>query len=289
MKHKDVVEHMAYDDRSSESSGVPDCSVVLPTNSLGKWLSEAVQSILANLVIDRVECVVVLDGVRRPDEEWTEDSRVHLVGIERSRGLAHALNQGVLAGRGTFIARMDADDKSGPDRLSIQMAYLRAHPEVVAVGGRARLMRETGEVTMGQIGSVTGDDVRKRLLVRNVLVHPSVMFRRAPFEQVGGYDESMRTMEDYDLWMRLGVLGPIASLPETLIDYRVHDRQMSRQASWQGSHVRCIAKSRMALARDLGVPRIGASAVHLAWLAHQWARDQGLIEPGYVRALERTK
>lgn len=264
-----------------------DCTVVLPTNRPDAWFSRAVKSILGN-DCGGFECLIVLDGVQAPCEDWAEDPRVRLLYVEEPLGLAHALNKGVSAAQGQFIARMDADDVARCDRLRRQIDYLKANPETVAVGSGARLIRANGDVTEGRIGSVVGDDVRRHLLVRNILVHPSVAFRRASFDQVGGYNQAMPTMEDYDLWLRMARLGSIAVLPEALIDYRVHDGQMSRGASWRGPHIKQIAKSRVRLAKELRVPTSAAVAVQLAWTARQWARSRGIVSPGYVRALAKA-
>jgi glycosyltransferase involved in cell wall biosynthesis len=265
----------------------PFCSVVLPTNRVGPWLSQAVQSILANP--GEFECVVVLDGIEAPREAWVEDGRVRFQVLSRSRGLSYALNEGIAAARSPLIARMDADDVSCHHRLATQAAYLSSHPETVAVGSAARLMRESGAVTDGRIGRGAGDDVRRDLLKRNTMVHPSMMFRRTAFEVVGGYDESVATMEDYDLWLRLGTVGALAVLPEALLDYRVHGAQMSRSAPSAGAHVDKIGESRLALARTLGVSSVWARAWHKIWVVRQQARSRGLVSAGYVRRLGKSE
>ncbi len=261
----------------------PFCSVVLPTNRVGEWLTEAVQSILANH--GEFECLVVLDGIAIPDEAWATDKRVRFHTLLQSRGLSHALNEGIAAAQGSLIARMDGDDVASSHRLATQARYLAGHPEVVAVGSAARLMRESGAVTEGRIGCKAGDDVRRDLLIRNTMVHPSMMFRKEPFEMVGGYNESVATMEDYDLWLRLGTVGALAVLPEALLDYRVHGAQMSRSAPGFGPHVDRIGESRLALARTLGISPAWARSWHKIWAIRQQARFRGLVSARYVRRL----
>ena len=261
----------------------PYCSVVLPTNRLGPWLSAAANSILSNPA--GFECLIVLDGVDVPRESWAADPRVRFHRLPTSRGLAHALNSGVALARAPLVARMDADDIAGPDRLLKQVSYLTTHPDAVAVGSAARLMRDDGTITGGVIGRFAAEDVRRRLLWRNAIVHPTVMFRRQAFDDVGGYDETMSTMEDYDLWLRLGVIGPLAVLADPLLDYRVHGSQMSRSAPGRGSHIDRIGASRMELARAMGIPSVCAAALHQVWVSHQRARFSGVIRAGYVRRL----
>src|SRR5690606_33472549 len=135
---------------------------------------------------------------------WAADPCVRLVPTGTSRGLSHALATGAAAARGRYLARLDGDDLARPGRLRAQVDHLEAHPQAVLVGTVARTVDGSGAVT-GRFGMTSPGDVRPVLLTRNVLVHSSVMMRTDAYAAAGGYDTALRQMEDYDLWLRLGL------------------------------------------------------------------------------------
>ena len=130
------------------------------------------------------------------------DSRIRLLGEENNRGLAHALNICIRQSTGRYIARMDDDDISGPERLEKQAAFLDTHPQFQWVGSNAELIDGEGVWGYQKMPYIP---CRKDFLFNSPYIHPTVMFRREILENSGGYCESKKILqcEDYELFMRL--------------------------------------------------------------------------------------
>lgn len=264
----------------------PTVSVVLATNVLNDWVDLAVRSILDQQDLD-FELIVVHDQIDVDHSRaWTADRRVTCVTTGVSRGLANALMVGAGVARGAFLARLDGDDRALPGRLRTQLDYLVAHPEVVLVGTAARTINDSGEVT-GHLGFTADGDARPLLLRRNVLTHSSVVMRRDAYEATGGYDPTLRQMEDYVLWLGLARQGEVHVLPDELTEYRVHGQQMSRGAASAGPHIDAVIQARRALADHLGEHAVAQLLRDLAWRGAQVARYRGWRRPGYERAATR--
>lgn len=260
----------------------PIITVIIPTNRTDGWLDLAVESVLAESV-PGMRLSMVFDGVDVPrDRAWARDPRVRLFHEPESRGPSSAMNRAMREADTPYVARLDSDDVDAIDRLSRQVAYLDAHPETVAVSARTVRIDETG-VRTGEITLPAGPDIRRHLLLANVVPHSTLTFRRAVALDVGGYAEAMRQMEDYDFILRLALRGPIAQLPERLVEYRVHAHQTSRGAPAVGDHIAAVRRGRQALASELGVNRVRATAEHAVWLGVQHLRARGVIRPGHAR------
>lgn len=231
-----------------------DVSVVIPTNRINAWLTTAVESILSQSGVS-LELIVYLDGVDLPDDvAWGNDSRVRLIHAEESHGVGFALQSACAQARGRYIARLDSDDVALPGRLMLQATYLDNAPDTVAVSGQVAWVNDEGE-RIGGFGHQPGADVRARLLEQNVVVQSAVMFRREAYLTVGGYKQ-LRQMEDYDLWLRLAAVGKIANIDALVLEYRIHENQVSRGVHPRGTYVKVIYRERRNLARLLGKPLV---------------------------------
>ena len=257
-------------------------SVVVPTIQLDNWLNETVSSILQNVGVE-VELIVVHDGVKPdPTLKWMQDNRVKVVHFEQRRGLAAGSNAGLLAATNEIVARCDADDISFPNRLIEQLTFLEMNPNTNAVGTCGIRINELSEST-GPIAAVTGNDVRKSLCFKNSMINSSMMFRKSAVLAVGGYDEQMKQMEDYDLLLRMARLGIIANLESSLIGYRVHSNQMSRGAKPSGYYISKVLKERVSLSKALKINRGTQFLYDFTWRLAQYLRYWRVIRPGYER------
>lgn len=209
----------------------PRISCLLPVYNGEAFLVEAVESILSQTCRD-FELVVVDDGSRdaTPDilKAFAEkDDRVRVVRRENG-GIVAALNSGLAASLGDYVARMDADDISLPDRFQFQLDYLDAHPGCVLVGGVARSLQPDGSFGGRTTG---GRHLRTDLSCFPprvaVAMHPLIMVRRAALLQVGGYRSTFPHAEDYDLFLRLSKLGTIDNPDRDLLIYRRHEGAIS--------------------------------------------------------------
>lgn len=192
-----------------------------------RYLVEAVRSVLSQ-TFRNFELIAIDDGSTDRSKKILAsfaagDERIRLVSHE-NRGLTRSLNEGCALARGKFIARMDSDDISWPTRFESQLAYFEAHPEIVACGTGVALIDPNG-LSLGLLETPQEhDDIVRSLLTGNggAICHPSFMVRRHAFQDVSGYDEAYRTSQDLDLFLRLGEVGRLGNVPDTLLSYRIH-------------------------------------------------------------------
>lgn len=154
------------------------------------------------------------------------DARIELLRNEKRKGLAYSLNRALDIARGDYVARMDADDESRPDRLARQLAFLESHPEI-SICGTAVHKWMNGRVYKLRL-ACRNAEIRATLMFHTPFAHPTVMWRRADFDKHGlRYNESFFTTQDYELWTR--ALWPLqgANLKEYLLDYYCHSGQVT--------------------------------------------------------------
>jgi glycosyltransferase involved in cell wall biosynthesis len=143
----------------------------------------------------------------------SHDSRIKVY-HQKNTGLTTALNNAIKFAHGRLIARQDADDTSHPSRLEKQVAYLEQNERVLLLG--CNFFEEiNGQRYLGK--SLSNEIIMKSVFLQNPFPHTSAMFRRSVFNQLGGYDESFDTSQDFELWIRFAKLGQIAMLDEPLV------------------------------------------------------------------------
>lgn len=233
-------------------SGTPRVTVLMPVYNGGEFLRVAVESVLGQSFRD-FELLIVNDGSTDGSVELLEkvdDSRLRLVHNERNMGLIPTLNRGLELARGEYLARMDCDDLSRPQRLARQVEFLDGNPGVGLCGswfskfgpGINKVIR--WETEPGA--------VRCSMLFSCAVAHPTVLFRREAFAARHlRYDMDFPHAEDYDLWARAMEHMEIANLPEVLLDYRVHPHQVTQRLS--GAQGETAGKIRLRLLRQAGL------------------------------------
>ena len=212
-------------------SASPAISVVLPVYNAEAYVGEAVESILAQSFTD-FELIAINDGSTDGSgailrELAARDTRIVLV--ERPNdGLVSALNEGIESARAEFIARMDADDVAMPERFALQHARMVKEPELAVLGSLIRWMDRVGNIIELAKQPLTPEAIARCLEQGCPVAHPTVMMRRGAVLKVGGYRKAFPHAEDYDLWLRMSDLGyAIANLPRPLLNYRIHDANVS--------------------------------------------------------------
>ncbi|HET8797710.1 MAG TPA: glycosyltransferase [Thermoanaerobaculia bacterium] len=210
---------------------LPTVSVVVPVRNGAAYLADALESVLDQSFVC-FELIVVDDGSTDDSAEIAEafarrDPRVVVLRREHS-GLVRSLNDGIAGARGTYIARMDADDLCHPGRLEKQIAYLDAHPECVAVGCAVEVI-DARDHHVGVIRFAETHEAIVDALLRGStpMAHPATVFRRQAFDAAGGYDASSYPSEDLALWIAMSETGRLANLPEPLLRYRRHGGSVS--------------------------------------------------------------
>ena len=182
----------------------PEITVLMSACNAERFLKNAVHSILAQSY-SNFEFIIIDDG--SSDNTWNmltglKDSRIKLVRNRENKGLTRSLNEGLKLARGTYIARMDADDISLPRRLEQQKIFLDKHPATAMVGCWIEVIDENGQKTKRFNFPIVPYLLRWRLLFTNIFAHSAVMFRKDAALDIGGYSEKMRYAQDYDLWSR---------------------------------------------------------------------------------------
>ena len=209
----------------------PLLSVILPVYNGGKYLHEAISSILMQ-TYSNFEVIVINDGSLDDSGSTVHsfnDSRIRYI-EQTNQGLAATLNRGIDLAHGVYVARQDQDDISLPDRLAKQVAYMQAHPECGLLGTWAQIMEIEKLSDRFHRHPTDPGELRYHLLFNNPFVHSSVMLRKSVLDQIGGYstDPERQPPEDYELWSRISRVAEVSNIPESLLIYREIASSMSR-------------------------------------------------------------
>jgi glycosyltransferase involved in cell wall biosynthesis len=205
----------------------PTLSVVMSVYNGERYLRKAIDSILSQSFQD-FEFIIINDGSTDSSGEIltsfaAKENRIRIIKVP-NQGLTKSLNQGLAYCQGHYIARMDADDISLPDRFEKQVAFLDRSNETVALGTGVELIDEDDE-SLGRWERPTTHEALEHAHLSGLsgfIVHPSVMLRANAVRKLGGYREDLVTGQDYDLFLRLGEIGRIGNLSEVLLCYRLH-------------------------------------------------------------------
>jgi len=232
----------------------PAATFLLCTNRVDALLHRAVLSCFGQTE-PHFELLIIVNGDASAEMEaelrvrYGHDSRVRVVSTE-VRLLNFSLALGLHLARAPFIARIDSDDISSPERLAVQIAYMRANPDVAVLASGFELIDADGRVISQVDPELDRHSIRRQLFYRNPLCHPSVMLRATAVRQVGGYLGGHHA-EDYDLWCRLMVDGrwQIAAIPELLLGYNSDPSGIARRSrnayiSMASTQLACLLASK---------------------------------------------
>jgi GT2 family glycosyltransferase len=246
----------------------PAVTVVIPAYNRAASIRAAIESVLRQTWTD-FELLVVddgsTDGTLAAAAE-VEDPRLRLIASPRNQGAAGARNLGVAEARGAWVAFQDSDDEWLPLKLEKQMARLGA-PGAGFVAGycgmlvlgrpdRSGARPEIRYVPRPDAAPVEGD-ILEPLLVGNLVSTQTLVARRDCLLAIGGFDEGLRTLEDWDCALRLAQLGPIACVDEPLVLQRFSANSLTGESvTWVRSrhavlekHAALYARHPAALAR----------------------------------------
>jgi glycosyltransferase involved in cell wall biosynthesis len=223
----------------------PVISVLMAVFNTEKYLAQAVHSILMQTHRE-FEFIIVNDGSTDGSlailrQYAARDDRIRLLS-RGNTGVARALNDGLACARGEFVARMDSDDISLPRRLELQLAFMRQHPECVAISCQEVTIDPEGWPVRLLPCPLSHDEIDSLHLkgYGGALSGPSAFLRREAVMAVGGYRGEYTVAEDYDLFLRLAEVGRLANLAEVLFCYREHpsgltqsNRDRRRLLTWK--------------------------------------------------------
>lgn len=222
----------------------PKITVLMPVHNAEEHLREAIESILAQS-FTAFEFLIIDDGSRDRSREIVQsvnDPRIVHVENPENRGTVHVLNQGIALAKGTYIARMDADDFSLPDRLQRQFDFMENHPEIGVSGTAMRLIKR-GKLKNTRTQPATDEELKIQLLFSTCFFHPTVIIR-TELAKAHPYPDNLVYTQDYNYWCRLAGKTRFANLPETMLHFREHEGQTStRKADLQITNARQIRKT----------------------------------------------
>jgi glycosyltransferase involved in cell wall biosynthesis len=190
-----------------------------------KYLKTAIESILCQDFKD-FDFIIIDDGSLDNTHSIINqfnDSRIKYFKNKKNIGLSASLNYGIELASSEFIARMDADDISLPNRLSKQIKFLEDHDEYGLVGSWIQ------ELDSKKIYKYPSNNfaIKNTFLSQNCIAHPTVMFRKSEMIKYGlQYDTEFKYAQDYDLWIRCQKHFKIGNIEEVLLLYRTHENQM---------------------------------------------------------------
>ncbi len=208
----------------------PLVSVVMVVCNVERFLAESIESVLGQTFRD-FEFIILDFGSTDNTKSIVagyaaKDSRIKLSEIPHC-GLAEARNAVSFLAQGRYIAVMDADDVSMPDRLKWEAAFMEEHPEIGIVGGAIQWIDGTGRPLRVDSRPVGDDEIQEALLHHYPFCHSSLLMRRDAFARSGGYRPAFAPAEDYDLAIRMAEYCKCANLEQVVLQYRVHGTQLS--------------------------------------------------------------
>ena len=227
-------------------------SVLMPAYNAEKYIAQAIESILGQ-TYDDFEFIIINDSSKDRTEEIIlsyKDPRIVYLKNEQNLGVALTLNRGLAVAKGEFIARMDADDISLPERLEKQVAFLVENKAVAVLGTNVETFNEAGTICTGW-SATDPEQMKVDLLFACGLAHPSVMMRTEAIRELGGYDPEFNGLEDYELWCRVLEKYQITTLPEILLRYRIHGSQVTQNPS--ARYLELLRALKIRQVRQLGV------------------------------------
>lgn len=208
---------------------MPKISVIMPAYNAEKYIAEAMDSILGQTFGD-FEFIILNDCSKDRTEEVIlsyTDPRIVYVKNEENMGVARTLNKGLELAKGEYIARMDADDISLPERFAKQVTYLDTNRQYAAVGSNAIIFYEDGTQHYTDVPTDL-QSIKLALPISNPFIHPVMMLRKNMLENIR-YDSTFEGREDYRFWMCLFQKHKMSNLPDRLLRYRHHLNQVTQK------------------------------------------------------------
>lgn len=223
-----------------------DYCVVIPAHNAARFIATTLASIQRQTVAPS-DVVVVDDGSSDETAAVARSAGARVVVQSESRGPSASRNRGVAATHAPVVAFLDADDEWMPDHAERILPALAGEGIAFAGSDAERFGSESGVVRTA-LTDMEPFDLRDLLIRDNPIIQSSVMISRAAFNRVGGYDETMRLSEDYDLWTRVAEHGMFAYVNVPTVRRRMHDQQASQRfradlvGAWWSVRRRCVAR-----------------------------------------------
>jgi len=205
-------------------------SVIIPTYNRPRWLPETIESVFAQ-TYPHIELIVVNDGSTDNTEEFIEPYSDRITYIYKENGgPGSAVNAGIAAATGKYVARIDDDDLFLPEKVEFQVKMFQKEPELGLIGTDHHIIDLEGEI----VGTVAVPDFSRNgafisLLQNCIFSQPTVMVRKECYDRIGPYRNTYA--QDYDMWIRIARHYPVGVIHEPLAMYRKHDLNRSGKSS----------------------------------------------------------
>lgn len=209
----------------------PKISVIMSVHNGLPYLKQAVESIL-HQTYRNFEFIIVEDKSTDNTLKYLkgiEDKRVKLIENKKKLGLASSLNKALKLARGAYIARMDADDISMPQRFTTQLNYMLENTTIDICGTWVDTINEKGTIKSDKKYPTEDRLIKKALARYQPIVHPTFMVKRTFFTKLGGYRKDYDYAEDYDLLVRAMEGYKMANIPAKLLRLRLSENRRSRK------------------------------------------------------------
>jgi glycosyltransferase involved in cell wall biosynthesis len=222
---------------SQTAKTAPAVTVVIPAYNSARYITQALDSVKAQTFSD-YEVIVVNDG-SDDAEELERIVRSHPLPViylsQENKGVSAARNAAIRIARGEFYAQLDADDQWTPDYLDVQLRILKDNPDVALVYPNATIIGDesTSGLEFMKVSPSEGDVTFESLVRQKCVVMTCVTARMSAIRAAGMFDESIRSCEDFDLWVRIVKnVGPIVYHRRPLALYRRHEGSLSSDRVW---------------------------------------------------------
>lgn len=210
-------------------------SIITAAHNAEKYIALTIESVLAQ-TYRNWEFIVVDDAstdcTRDIIAEYTKkDARIKFIHLDTPVLQTMARIKAINASCGEYLAILDADDICFPNRLSVQVDFLKNNPDIAVVGSDAELIDSAGNVIGRKKKDYNHAEIAFKLLLQTQFTHSSVCMRKKAYDEVGGYNGVTYRLyvEEYDLWNRFVARGfKLANVPQALIQYRIHSAGISQ-------------------------------------------------------------
>lgn len=216
---------------------MPTISVIMPTYNAEKYISTAIESILQQTFED-FEFIIIDDA--STDQTYDiicsyHDKRITRIRNQRNLGVAACINKGILIAHSEFIARMDSDDISKPDRFQKQVQFMNANSNLGISGTHMEIIDNKGKVIKEHLKKIGDETIKVSLFFGHTsFAHPSIMMRSRMIDMYHlRYDTAFQYAEDFDLYCRCSSFMAMDNYPECLVQYRIHPESVSQKYKQQ--------------------------------------------------------
>lgn len=205
----------------------PIVSIIMSTYNNALYINKAIDSVLKQSYTDW-ELIIINDASYDGTEKIVniyckKDKRIKLYSNKENCGLVANLIKGISISKGTYIARIDGDDMwIDKNKLKKQVNFLNRNSDYGVVGSWANIIDTLGKKLLETKYPTTDQEIRNYILIENCFFHSSVLIRRTMYDAVGGYNSALQTTEDYNLWLKIGLVSKMHILPEYMINYRIN-------------------------------------------------------------------